>query len=285
MIKAKPLFLLSRRSTPYWDADDKALNWGKRREEPLIARTTPGWACPQGRGDLPNSCLKLIQPFMGITCNSCGSGQAQEMSSPSYFTPFSAQYFLWYCSPWRLFCSGYAVYKDHGGFSKCSVCACTFFSSEHRLQHGLELAGFWFCIHNTTSDCQISTPFWITSKAMALLSYNAAYREKKSIFFLSTSFPTSLTKFLFQNSNLWIWEHMSEHFYILATPFPSSASQLNLQNQPPPRQSSKITYAVRARMEKCASKQNLLMSGWPQIQPETFSSLVKSCIQKEPVRL
>lgn len=94
MIKAKPLFLLSRRSTPYWDADDKALNWGKRREEPLIARTTPGWACPQGRGDLPNSCLKLIQPFMGITCNSCGSGQAQEMSSPSYFTPFSAQYFL-----------------------------------------------------------------------------------------------------------------------------------------------------------------------------------------------
>lgn len=34
MIKAKPLFLFSRRSTPYWDADDKALNRGKRREEP-----------------------------------------------------------------------------------------------------------------------------------------------------------------------------------------------------------------------------------------------------------
>lgn len=99
MIKAKPLFLFSRRSTPYWDADDKALNRGKRREEPLITRTTPGWACPQGRGDLPNSCLKLIQPFMGITCNSCGSGQAQEMSSHSHFAasfPFLSPVFsLW----------------------------------------------------------------------------------------------------------------------------------------------------------------------------------------------
>lgn len=89
---------------------------------------------------------------------------------------------------------------------------------------------------------------------MALLSYNAAYREKLYFFSFPPASLPALPSSSFRIQTSEFGEHMSEHFYILAAPFPSSASQLNLQNQPPPRQSSKITNAVRARMEKCASK-------------------------------
>lgn len=81
------------------------------------------------------------------------------------------------------------------------------------------------------SDYQIS--FQITPEAMALISYDVAYRKKPVIF----SFPQlpyqPYQVPLSELKPLHLGEHVSEHFYILAAPFPSSALQLSLQNHPP----------------------------------------------------
>lgn len=89
---------------------------------------------------------------------------------------------------------------------------------------------------------------------MVLLSYNVAHREK-ILFFPFPQLPYQTYQVpLSELKPLHFGEHMSEHFYSLAASFPSSALQLNLQNQPPLTQSSKMTDTVRASTEKRASK-------------------------------